>query len=499
MQEAETLAQRTSPLNIDSEEFRAAGHLLVDRVADFFRSLPQRAVTTGESPSEIRQALGADRTLPRHGVDAGELLNHAASLLFDHSLFNAHPRFWGYVTSSAAPIGALGELLAAAVNPNCGAWLLSPMASEIEAQTIRWIAEMLGYPTDCGGLFVSGGNMANIVCFLAARQAKAGSDVRSKGVGGSRLRAYCSKETHTWIQKAADIAGLGTDAVRWIGVDDELRIDVEALRAQIRADLAAGDKPFMVIGNAGTVSTGAVDPLPELAALCRELDLWFHVDGAYGGFAAVVPDAPAAFAGLSECDSLAVDPHKWLYAPLEAGCALVRDLSKLRDAFAYHPPYYHFGVEAINYFDLSPQNSRGFRALKVWLALQQVGRDGYVQMISDDIRLSRVMYDRIADCPELEALTQALSITTFRYVPQDLKRGDEQMEGYLNDLNRELLTRLQQGGEAYLSNAIVGGKYALRACIVNFRTTLQDVEALLPVIVRIGEQVDKALRPASNS
>jgi aromatic-L-amino-acid decarboxylase len=493
--QAETIAKRTSPLDIPSDEFRAAGHQLVDRIADFFDSLPQRLVTTGESPSEIREALAADRSLPLKGADAGELLSHAASLLFDHSLFNAHPRFWGYVTSSAAPIGALGELLAAAVNANCGAWLLSPMASEIEAQTIRWIAEMLNYPTDCGGLFVSGGNMANIACFLAARQAKAGSDVRSKGVEGTRLRAYCSKETHTWIQKAADIGGLGTDAVRWIAVDGELRIDINALREQIHADLAAGDKPFMVVGNAGTVSTGAVDPLPELAKLCREMDLWFHIDGAYGGFAALDPDAPAEFAGLSECDSLAVDPHKWLYAPIEAGCALVRDVSKLRDAFAYHPPYYHFGVEAINYFDLGPQNSRGFRALKVWLALQQVGREGYVKMISDDIRLSRAMFERIADYTELEALTQGLSITTFRFVPTDLKRNDEQIEGYLNDLNRELLTRLQQGGEAYLSNAVIGGKYALRACIVNFRSTLQDVEALLPIIVRIGNEVDKELRP----
>ncbi len=391
----------------------------------------------------------------------------------------------------------LGELLAAATNPNCGAWLLSPMASEIEAQSIRWIAEMLNYPTDCGGLFVSGGNMANMVCFLAARQAKGGSDIRSKGVDGARLRAYCSKETHTWIQKAADIAGLGTDSVRWIATDNEMRMDLDDLRAQIRADLATGEKPFVVIGNAGTVSTGAMDPLPEIAGLCRELDLWFHIDGAYGGFAAVCPDAPPEFAGLDAADSIAVDPHKWLYAPLEAGCALVRDVSKLRDAFAYHPPYYHFGVEAINYFDLGPQNSRGFRALKVWLALQQAGRDGYVQMISDDMRLSRAMFERVAGYPDLEALTQGLSITTFRYVPPDLKRSGDDVDNYLNDLNREVLTRLQQGGEVYLSNAIIGGKYALRACIVNFRTSLQDVEALLPIVVRIGNQADKALRPAS--
>ncbi len=377
-------------------------------------------MTPAESPADVRHALAAERTLPQQGADPAQLLHHAADLLFDHSLFNGHPRFWGYITSSAAPIGALGELLAAAVNPNVGAWLLSPMASEIEGQTIRWIAEMLGYPVDCGGLFVSGGNMANFVCFLAARQAKATVDVRTKGMDGTRLRAYCSKETHTWIQKAADIAGWGRTRFAGYPSMTKCRMDLTALREQILKDIAAGDRPALVVGNAGTVSTGAIDPLPELAAICREFGLWFHVDGAYGGLAAVLPDAPDALAGLREADSVAVDPHKWLYAPLEAGCALVRDPEKLRAAFAYHPVYYHFGVEATNYFDLGPQNSRGFRALKVWLALQQVGREGYEQMISDDIRLARALFERISQCAELEALTQSLSITTFRFVPTDL-------------------------------------------------------------------------------
>jgi aromatic-L-amino-acid/L-tryptophan decarboxylase len=251
--------------------------------------------------------------------------------------------------------------------------------------------------------------MANIVCFLAARQAKAGWDVRTKGMGGQRLRVYCSKETHTWIQKAADIAGLGTDAIRWIRTDGDMRIDLSELREQIRKDLEAGDKPVMVVGTAGSVSTGAVDPLAELAALSREFDLWFHVDGAYGGLAAVLPDAPAQLAGLGEADSIAVDPHKWLYAPLEAGCALVRNAEALRSAFAYHPPYYHFGIEATNYFDLGPENSRSLRALKVWLAFQQVGREGYVQMISDDIRLARELYRRIADYADIEALNHSAS------------------------------------------------------------------------------------------
>ena len=489
-----SIEKRGAPLAMRPEEFRALGYQLVDRIAGFLDSVPERRVTPGESPLDVRQALGAGRPLPQRGADPALVLNHAADLLFEHSLFNGHPRFWGYITSSAAPIGMLGDLLAAAVNPNVGAWLLSPMASEIEAQTIRWVAEMLSYPSDCAGLFVSGGNMANLVCFLAARQAKAGWNVRTEGMNHSRLRVYCSKETHTWIQKAADIAGLGTDAIRWVPTGRELQMDIASLKKQISSDLEDGDKPFLVVGTAGSVSTGAIDPLPELAAICRELNLWFHVDGAYGGLAAVLPDAPAALAGLREADSAAVDPHKWLYAPLEAGCALVRNPEYPREAFAYHPPYYHFGTEAINYFDFGPQNSRGFRALKVWLALQQVGREGYVQMLSDDIRLSRELFERILKHPALQAFTQSLSIATFRYVPTDLDLVGEEVERYLDELNRELLTRLQNSGEAYLSNAVIDGKFALRACIVNFGTSLADVDALLPLVVQIGKDVDLALR-----
>ena len=274
------------------------------------------------------------------------LLSRTAEMLFDHSLHNGHPRFYGYVTSSAAPIGMLGDLLAAAVNANVGAWKLSPIATEIEVQTVRWIAELLGYPTDCGGLLVSGGNAANITCFLAARAAKAGWDVRKQGTAaGPQLCVYASQETHTWMQKAVDIAGLGTDSIRWIATDDKQRMDMAALAAQYDRDMAAGYRPILVAGSAGTVSTGTVDPLPAMAAFCRERDLWFHVDGAYGAFAAVAETAPDDLRGLALADSIAVDPHKWLYSPLEAGCALVRDVAALRNAFSYHPPYYSFDGE----------------------------------------------------------------------------------------------------------------------------------------------------------
>ncbi len=480
------------------EEFRAVGRQLVDRIADLLGSMRSRPVTIDAAPHRIRERLDAGAGLPEHGTEAGPLLERAASLLIENSLYNGHPRFWGYVTSSPAPIGALGDMLAAAVNPNVGGWKLSPIASEIEAQTIRWIAEMIKYPTECGGLLTSGGNVANFNGILTARVARARWNVRERGLhfdNAERLTLYAASETHTWIQKAADMFGFGTDAIRWIGVDRERRMDVDQLRRQIERDQDDGYLPMVAIGSAGTVSTGAVDPLREIAAVCREHNMWFHIDGAYGGFAAVVPEAPEELHHLAEADSIAIDPHKWLYAPLEAGCTLVKDAEALRNAFAYHPPYYHFEEEAINYFDYGPQNSRGFRALKVWLALQQVGRKGYEEMIGDDIRLAEALYRTVQATPDLEALTQVLSITTFRYVPEDYRnRRDEAAGEYLNQLNEEILQRIERGGEAFFSNAVIGHIYALRVCVVNFRTTLEDIKALPEIVVRVGREADRALR-----
>ena len=310
------------------------------------------------------------------------------------------------------------------------------------------------------------------------------------------MLVYASTETHTWIQKAADLFGLGTDAIRWIATDDEQRMDPSALRRQIEQDLRLGHHPFLVVGTAGSVSTGAIDSLPEIAAICREHELWFHVDGAYGALAAQAPGSPASLRALSDADSVAVDPHKWLYAPLEAGCVLVRDAEKLRNAFSYHPAYYHFDDQVVNYFDYGPQNSRGFRALKVWLALRQVGRAGYLKMIGDDILLARHLHQLLAHHPEFEATTQSLSITTFRYVPPDLRPqlGSEKVEKYLNQLNQNLLTAVEKSGEAFLSNALIGGKFVLRACIVNFHTSLGDIEALPPLLSRLGKEADTAQR-----
>ncbi|MBN1238271.1 MAG: aspartate aminotransferase family protein [Gammaproteobacteria bacterium] len=496
---------RRSPIDMTAEEFREAGHRLVDAIAEFYASLPNRRVSPGEPARALRESLRA-RELPDEGRAAAELLAETAPWLFEHSLHNGHPRFFGYITSSAAPVGALADLLAAAVNANVGLWDLSPAASEIEAQTVRWLAELVGFGGDCGGLMVSGGNMANFLAFVAARRAKTPWNVREAGLGGGqrRLLAYGSRETHTWIQKAADVTGLGTDAIRWIPTDAAQRLDVAALREQVERDRAAGFLPFIVVGTAGNVSTGAVDPLPAIRSVASEQGLWFHVDGAYGAPAAALPDAPEDLRGIALADSVALDPHKWLYAPIEAACVLVRDRKHLLDAFSYRPPYYHLAhgtggddEPGNDYYELGLQNTRGFRALKVWLGLRQIGREGLRRSIAKDIELAESLFRHAERHDELEACTRSLSIATFRYVPAALRRrlGELPVEVYLNDLNEALLPRLKASGELYVSNAVLGGRYVLRACIVNFRTSAADVASVPDIVARHGRVLDRDMRP----
>ncbi|MCZ6767312.1 MAG: pyridoxal-dependent decarboxylase, partial [bacterium] len=320
------------------------------------------------------------------------------------------------------------------------------------------------------------------------------------GAGNGTMLVYATGETHTWIQKALDLFGFGTDAIRTIPHDEHLRADVEAMRTLIEDDRRRGDHPFLVVGSAGTVSTGAIDPLGDMAAVAREYGLWFHVDGAYGALAAALPDASERLKALSEADSVAVDPHKWLYSPLEAGCVLVRDPATLPAAFSYTPSYYHFESEdepKTNFYEYGFQNSRGVRALKTWLGIRQVGRNGYVKMISDDIFLAGELYRLVNEHAELEAFTHSLSITTFRYVPEGLQAGTTAAETYLNELNEALLTKLKASGELFLSNAVVNDTFLLRACIVNFRTSLDDMEKTPSIIVEHGRALDGDLRPSS--
>ena len=494
------MTKRESAAAMSGAEFRALGHDLVDRIAEMIDGIDGYAVAKPVTPSELR-ALLPDGGMPTEGSAPGPLFREILTPLLQTSTLNAHPRFFGYISGSPAPACILADLVASALNPNCGAWILSPLASELEVQTISWLAELLDYPAGYDGILVSGGNMANLICFMAARAAAA-PEARAHGLRGLgvQLTGYASSETHTWINKAADVCGLGSASMRSIKVDADYRMSVADLRAQIERDLSAGLRPFIVVASAGTVSTGAIDPIAEIAELCRQHSIWLHVDGAYGAPAAMLPEAGPDLKALRLADSLAIDPHKWLYTPMEAGAALVRDPEALTRAFAHRPPYYKFestdGDPRTNFYEHGLQNSRGFRALKVWLALRQLGRAGYQHSLRTDIELARLMYDTAAAHPDLEALTHNLSITTFRYVPADLRERADQPDTaeYLNQLNEALVGALQAGGELFLSNAVLDGRYALRACIVNFRTSRQDVSQTVEIAVREGARIDQKLR-----
>lgn len=481
--------KRTSPFEMNGDEFRATGYALIDRLVDFFEHISDRPVTTRTSGQELWHLL-QQRPLPQKGIAAGQVLSNATDLLLEHSLFNGHPKFHGYITSSPAPIGALADLLATAVNPNTGANILSPMATEIEKQTIKWLAEFIGLGPGYSGLLVSGGNMANFTAFLAARTVKAPKTIKEDGISDSmKLLVYCPKTTHTWVEKAVTLFGLGLKSIRWIETDKDNKMNNEVLEKTITEDLKNGFKPIMVVGTAGDVSTGQVDDLKGIAKICKQYDLWFHIDGAYGAPAVIVPELKNLFAGMEEADSIALDPHKWLYAPLEAGCTLVKDPNHLIETYSSHPVYYNFdandGPPMTNFYEYGLQNSRGFRALKVWAALQQIGREGYITSIREDVELSRLLFLLADKNEELEAISQNLSIATFRYVP---KGSDELSDEVLNKLNQDLVNNLQHNGDLFLSNAVVDDKYCMRSCIVNFRTTEKDIYEMIDIIIAEGRR-----------
>ena len=490
----ETSDQRLSSIDMDPAVFRDEGHWLIDEIANFLSSIANAQVTPAPTPGSLKAKLPA--YVPRTGTDPSSLFEETWNLLLENSLFNGHPRFWGYITSSPAPIGMLGDLMASAINSNCGAFVLSPIATEIEKQTIQWLGSLIGYPAD-GGIMVSGGNMANFVGFLAARKAKANWDIRKLGlhVLQGKWRIYTSAETHTWINKAADLFGLGLDSIRWIPVDNDQKMNLSLLEKSIEEDRKEGLIPLMIVGTAGSVGTGAVDSLKQIAALRKRYDCWFHVDGAYGGFAAALPELKDTFAGIELADSVAIDPHKWLYSPLEAGCTLVRDASLLTDAFSFHPAYFNFESKEevqTNFYESGFQNSRGFRALKVWLGLRHIGTEGHIQLIREDIQLAQRFFELLRETDEIEAFTQHLSITTFRYRPKDI--DSESGHEYLNKLNQLLLDRLQAGGEVFPSNAILDGNFLLRTCIVNFRTRFSDLEKFLSIVLKEGRLIHEQIQ-----
>ncbi len=461
---------------------------------EYLAKLSRLPVGRSWRPGEVRDAVAL--SVPREPLSDDALFDHLRSVIFDHSVYPGHPRFMGYITGAGTVPGAVADLIAAGLNQNLGGWRHSPAATEIELHLTRWFASRFGLPEGAGGMITSGGAMANFTCLKVARDRVAGWDVRTRGLaGGQRLVLYASTEVHASVWRAADMLGLGMHAVRPVPVDGSFRLRPDALGALIEADRLSGLRPLAIVASAGTTATGAIDPLPEIARIAAENRLWFHVDAAYGGAAVLSASLLPLLEGIERADSITFDPHKWLSTPHPGGCALFRDLSHAYDSFHYGASYTVEDRERTgSTFDFGshgPQWSRGFTALKIWVSLLAHGEDAYARRIAHDCELARYMGFLVEDHPELELATPvSLSICCFRYVPPDGRRND----AYLDRLNERIMTEVQIDGRAYLSNAILHGRFVLRACIVNFRTEAVDVEALLATVVEIGRRLDAEMR-----
>jgi aromatic-L-amino-acid/L-tryptophan decarboxylase len=453
---------------------------------ELLERLPSLPVTRDYTPAQVAPAVALP--VPEEPMAVDDLVSHLRDLTFEHSLHMGHPAFFAYICGAGTVPGAATELLAAGLNPCLGGYRLGPGAAEIELHLTRWLAERFGLPEGAGGMIMTGGAMANFVGLKCARDQRLGLAVREEGVRGrGPVGIYASDEAHVVIRRAADMLGLGASAVRAIAVDGEQRMRPDALAAAIERDVADGVLPLAVCGTAGTTTTGSIDPLPALADLAAEHGAWFHVDAAYGGAAVLSDELRGLLDGIGRADSLAVDPHKWLYTSQSAGCVLVRDFGHLSRSFHADASYIWLDEAARHGIDFAmhgPQFSRGFAALKVWVSLLAHGRAAYGKRIAHDAALARYLGELVEEHPEFELMCEPrLSICCFRYRP----RGWSGTEQELDRLNERLMTAIHADGRVYCSNAVIDGRFGLRACIVNFRTEAPDVDRLIAVATELGQ------------
>ncbi|MDX8495975.1 pyridoxal-dependent decarboxylase [Mesorhizobium sp. VK22B] len=472
----------------DWADVQALSHRIIDAAVGYLRDVRDRPVWR-EMPAEVRTFFNAP--MPREPAPIADVYGDVARNVMAYPMGNIHPRFWSWYMGSSNFTGALGDFLAAIQGSNLGGG--NHAAGLMDSQVVNWCKEMVGFPASAGGTLVSGGSMANIIGLTVARNAKAGVDVRERGVGAipRPLRFYASDQVHSCHRKAMEALGLGNRALQRVSTDSDLRIDVDALRTAIAEDRAAGFKPACIIGTAGTVNTGAIDDLQALAALAAEEDLWFHVDGCIGALIAIAPQNRSLVAGIEQAHSIALDPHKWLHAPFEAGCALVRDASAHRNTFAVTPEYLEStprGLASGQWLhDYGLQTSRGFRALKIWMALREHGVEKFGRLIDQNIAQARHLTGLIQAEPALELTAPTtINIVCFRH------RLAGAYEERLKAFNTEIMLRLQEQGIATLSDTTVHGRHCLRAAITNHRTRRDDLDLLVCETLRIGKEIAAA-------
>jgi aromatic-L-amino-acid decarboxylase len=472
-----------SSLDVTDDTLNEISSSAMKLVFDYLKTISELPVRAENHAGKTTASIDAE--LSTEGVPLDKLIDECRTIM-NLSRHNGHPRFFGYVASPSTPIGAYGDLIASALNANITCWRSGPAGTELERMVVRWLGSLIHYDREANGLLTSGGSMANMIALLIASRRQSGADASRRGLwnSGRPMTVYASEEVHMSIPKAADILGFGRDQVRVIECDDRQRMRVDQLASRIESDLREGLRPFCVVGSAGTVNTGVVDPLAEIANVAREFDLWFHVDGAYGAPGVLDERKSALFKGIERADSVSLDPHKWLYVPVDAGCLLFRDAAAARAAFNtedadYIKTHGYTDEEAFAFWDYGVELSRRFRALKVWLTLQYYGTRRIAEAISDDISLAEYFGDIVANAGDFELLAPVeLSICCFRYVP----RGAAVNDADLDRLNERIMELVQKGGRAYISNATVNGRFALRACITNFRTTKSDIDQTIEAI-----------------
>lgn len=465
-------------IDLSPDEFRRLGYQAIDLLAEQLaavRGLPARQPIA----ADLRGRL-LEQPLPETESDPAALLKVFARDVLPYPMGNSSPRFFAWVNSPPAPLGVLAELLAAGMNPSVAGG--DHAATYIEHAVLNWLKAIMTFPASAGAVLASGGSVANLIALGVMRHVKTGGSIRGQGFQDQTapMVIYTSTQGHGCIQKAVEILGFGSAYLRKIPVDSGYRMNLDALRAQVQADRAAGLLPVCVAASAGTVNTGAIDPLDGIADLCVAEQLWFHVDGAYGGLGILVE--PSLYKGIERADSLAIDPHKWLYMPVECGCVMVKDAQAMRDSYSLVPSYLRDDTAMPWFSEFSIQQTRGFKALKLWLVMQQIGVEGYRDLLRHDMVLAKSLQAKIRARDDFELVAAGpLSVTCFRYKRQGMAD--------LDGLNRKLAETVQREGKAFLTTTELNGQLVLRACIVNFRTTEADLDILLDAIAEAGGRV----------
>lgn len=475
----------------DWEATRALGHRMLDDMLDYMKTVADRPAWQ-EVPEEVVKNLR--EPVPLESVDESLVYEQFQRDVLPYPLGNIHPRFWAWVIGTGTPVGVLSELLAATMNPNMGGGVHAPRL--VEEQVLEWMREIFGFPEGSSGLLVSGGSMANLVGLAVARHARAGFDIRRQGLQGSprRMTVYGSRGMHSSVQKALELMGMGSDGLRLVDTRPDHSIDVQVLGRMLEEDRAAGMQPICIVGNAGTVNTGAVDDLDALADICQEQGLWFHVDGAFGAWATIVPERAEQMRGMNRADSLAFDLHKWLYMPIEIGCVLVRDRQQHLDTFSLTPAYLEQAVRGVaaggNWFsEYGVQLSRNFRALKAWMSLKTHGLDKYSRLIRQNLEQAIYLGELVEAHPRLQLMAPvSLNIVVFRYLGEG-PDGTTPDEPILDELNREILLRIQERGIAVPSGTRVNDRFVIRVAHVNHRTRYADMDLLVESVLEIGREI----------